>query len=147
MMLEVDRDTESPQRVAEKLARYEQYFTRPIYDGRRRGAAAAIGESEQMHWRTLFPPTGRPGTPPVAIVFTGMSRPALASRINRVLELTADHWHRSFQPYYTGPGCIPLLVAAMEDLTAHGPRGPVWHRAGANMPKRGLVAALDNTAE
>lgn len=100
-----------------------------------------------LHWRTLFPSTGRPGTPPVAIVFTGMSRPALATRINRVLELTAEHWHRSFQPYYAGRGGIPLLVAALEDLTAHGPSGPVWHRAGADSPKRGLVAALDNAVE
>jgi hypothetical protein len=60
-----------------------------------------------MHWRTLFPSTGRPGTPPVAIVFTGMSRPALATRINRVLELTEAYWRKSFLPYYAGSGGIP----------------------------------------
>jgi hypothetical protein len=107
--------------------------------------ASSIGEGEQLHWRTLFPSTGRPGSPPVAIVFTGMARPALATRINRVLELTEEHWQDSFLSYRTGPGAIPLLVAALEDLTAHGPQGPTWHRAGAGTPKRGLVQALDNT--
>lgn len=144
MMVEVDRGTESPERVAEKLARYDQYFTRPVYDGRRRNAA--IGESEKLHWQTLFPPTGRIGTPPVAIVFTGVGRrTALATRVNRVLNLTAEHWRHSFLDFHTGPGMVPLLVAALEDLTAHGPQGPTWHRAGGHMPLRGLVQALDDT--
>lgn len=56
---------------------------RPVYDGRRRITAAGNVDSGQLHWRTLFPPTGRPGSPPVAIVFTGAARPALATRINR----------------------------------------------------------------
>lgn len=149
MMIEVDRGTESPQRVAEKLARYDQYFARrPIYDERRRGTAAAIGEREQLHWHTLFPPTGRPGSPPVAVVFTGMSRPALANRINRIIELTEDHWQYSFHDQRIAEhGNVPLLVTALEDLTAHGPQGPVWYRAGAGLPMRGLVQALDNPAE
>ncbi|SEG94183.1 hypothetical protein SAMN05216223_12968 [Actinacidiphila yanglinensis] len=131
--------------MAEKLARYEQYFARTVYDGRRHNAM--IGDTDKLHWRTLFPPTGRSGTPQVAAVFTGMSRPALVTCINLVLELTADQWHSSYRPYRAGSDAIPLLVASLEDLTAHGPQGPTWHRAGANMPKRGLVQALDNTAE
>jgi Replication-relaxation len=148
LMLEVDRNTESPERVAEKLARYDQYFARPVYDGNRRNTIATMGEPEKLHWRTLFPPTGRPGTPPVAIVFSGAGRTALAARINHVLNLTAEHWQHSFLDFRTGrSGSVPLLVAALEDLTAHGPQGPVWHRAGGHMPLRGLVQALDDTPD
>ncbi|MFF7199271.1 replication-relaxation family protein [Streptomyces sp. NPDC008079] len=145
LMIEVDRGTESPERVAEKLARYDQYFARPVYDGKRHNAM--IGEVEKLHWRTLFPPTGRPGTPPVALVFTGAGRTALAGRMNRVLNLTAEHWQHSFLDFHTGPGSVPLLLAMLDDLTAHGPKGPVWHRAGGHMPLRGLVQALDDTRE
>jgi hypothetical protein len=147
LMIEVDRGTESPERVAEKLARYDQYFSRTIYDGTRRNSIATMGEPEKLHWRTLFPPTGRPGTPPVALVFTGAGRTALASRINRVLNLTAQHWQHGFLDFHTGPGSVPLLVAAMDDLTAHGPQGPVWHRAGGHTELRGIVQALDDTLD
>jgi hypothetical protein len=53
----------------------------------------------------------------------------------------------SFDAYNPGHGAMPLLVAALDDLTAHGPQGPVWHRAGGHMPLRlrGLVQALDDT--
>lgn len=147
LMLEVDRGTESPERVAEKLARYARYFARPVYDGARRNSIATMGEPEKLHWRTLFPPTGRPGTPPVAMVFTGAGRTALAARINRVLNLTAEHWQHSFLDFHIGSGSVPLLMAALDDLTAHGPQGPAWHRAGGHMPLRGLVQALDDTRD
>ncbi|WP_225851263.1 replication-relaxation family protein [Streptomyces sp. HPF1205] len=146
LMIEVDRGTESPERVAEKLARYDQYFARTLYEVKRSNAMGG-NTGTGLHWQTLFPPTGRPGTPPVAIVFTGMSRPALANRINRVLELTSEHWQFSFQDYQAGEGGVPLLVTALDDLLAHGPAGPVWYRAGAGMPRRGLVQALDGTLD
>ncbi|BBA95240.1 hypothetical protein RVR_21 [Actinacidiphila reveromycinica] len=84
-------------------------------------------------------PTGRLGRPPVALVFIGAGRTVLASRINRVLNLTAEHWQHSFLDLHTGPGKVPLLVAALDDLTAHGPQGPVWHRAGATVPSAGWL--------
>jgi len=93
MMIEVDRHTESPQRVAEKLARYAQYFARPVYEGRR----TLISASEtKLHWQTLYPSTGRPSTPPVAMVFAGAGRKALSARINAVMRLTREHWEDSF---------------------------------------------------
>jgi hypothetical protein len=105
----------------------------------------ASGQPEKPHWRTLFPPTGRPGTPPVAIVFAGAGRTALATRINRVLNLIAEHWQHSFETYSFLMGNVPLLVAALEDLTAYGHQGPAWYRAGGHMPLRGLLEALDDT--
>jgi hypothetical protein len=42
---------------------------------------------------------------------------------------------------------VPLLLAMLDGLTAHGPQGPVWHRAGGHMPLRGLVQALDDTRD
>lgn len=51
----------------------------------------------------------------------------------------------SFDAYNPGHGAMPLLVAALDDLTAHGPQGPVWHRASGHVPLRGLVQALDDT--
>ncbi|MFJ2960186.1 hypothetical protein [Streptomyces sp. NPDC087270] len=42
---------------------------------------------------------------------------------------------------------MPLLVAALDDLTTHGPQGPVWHRAGGHMPLRGIIQALDDTRD
>ncbi|MFG1812104.1 replication-relaxation family protein [Streptomyces sp. NPDC049040] len=147
LMIEVDRGTESPERVAEKLARYARYFARPVYDGQRHNSIANMGEPEKLHWHTRFPPTCRTGTPPVAIVFTGLFRNALASRINRVMDLAREHWGYSFDAYNPGHGGVPLLVAMLDDLTAHGPQGPVRHRAGGHMPLRGLREALDDTRD
>jgi hypothetical protein len=146
LMIEVDRGTESPERVAEKLARYDQYFARPVYDGKR-NSITSVGEPEKLHWHTHFPPTGRPGTPPVAMVFTGLFRNALAHRITRVMDLARKHWWYSFSEYHTGPGGVPLLVAMLDDLTERGPQGQVWHRAGGHTELRGLVQALDDARD
>jgi hypothetical protein len=170
LMIEVDRGTESRERVAEKLARYDQYFARPIYDGKRHNSITSVGEPEKLHWHTHFPPTGRPGTPPVAMVFTGLFRNALAGRITRVMDLARKHWWYSFSEYHTGSGGVPLLVAMLDDLTAHGPKarsgtGPAatrncaassrrWTTPGTESPSRqqartavsgGLVAVAAHT--
>lgn len=91
LLVEVDNCTESPERLAAKFDRYRDYFRRKAKDARGR---------EVPVWRTLYPPTGREGHPPIAVVFNPGIRTgeqALKNRMNRVLDLTRDVWSGRFE--------------------------------------------------
>jgi len=60
LLVEVDNCTESADTLAAKFDRYLRFFRLKSKDHQGR---------EVPVWRTLYPPTGREGHPPVAVVF------------------------------------------------------------------------------
>ncbi|MDH6521831.1 hypothetical protein M2163_001176 [Streptomyces sp. SAI-135] len=134
LMVEVDNCTESPERLAAKFDRYRDYFRRTTKDARGRQIPA---------WRSLYPPTGREGHPPVVVVFNPGVRAgqeALKNRMNRVLDLTRDVWSGRYEnmggslserdSYQNYTDAIPLVFTTLPRLQKDGPLGAVWWRCG-----------------
>lgn len=134
LLFEVDNCTESADVLAGKFDRYRRFFRRKTKDHQGR---------ELPVWRTLYPPTGREGYPPVAVVFNPGVRTgeqALKNRMNRVLDLTRDTWSGTWERmgtlsepddgYREYSDAIPLLFTTLPRLKADGPLGPVWWRCG-----------------
>ncbi|MCX4580779.1 hypothetical protein OHB41_48265 [Streptomyces sp. NBC_01571] len=108
-------------------------------------------------WHTHYSPTGRPGYPPILVVFdpgTRLGEQALKNRMNRVLDLTRDHWtgtykgfatYGSEQPdgYYEYDDAIPILFTTLERIQRSGPLAEVWWRCGHRRWET-LIDALDN---
>ncbi|WP_327722345.1 replication-relaxation family protein [Streptomyces sp. NBC_00490] len=135
LLVEVDNCTESPERLAAKFDRYRDYFRRKAKDAQGREIPA---------WRTLYPPTGREGHPPIAVVFNPGIRTgeqALKNRMNRVLDLTRDVWSGRFENmgsylsdridgYQKYEDAIPLVFTTLPRLQEGGPLEEVWWRCG-----------------
>lgn len=146
LFVEVDNGTESPDEVADKIARYRKFFQRKVKDHRGRDAAL---------WSTLWEDSGREGFPPVAIVFTKQVGPqAMRERVREVGRLSREHWRGQWNTGYTSDsgerdgyrdydGTVPVLVTTLTALAAKGPHGPVWWRYGHNAVET-LTEALDN---
>ncbi len=154
LLIEVDRGTETAAAVAGKFESYLRFFRLTAKD--RTG-------KEQPVWRTLYPPTGREGYPPIAIVYTGRPGPvAIRNRMAAVEELTRQHWqghtHGPFQEdgvrldgWTDYADAIPILAVALADLQAQGPHAAVWlrhgHHTGHDLVEdrlETLADALDN---
>ncbi|MFJ9634969.1 replication-relaxation family protein [Streptomyces sp. NPDC101175] len=135
LLLEVDRCTEADEVLAAKFARYHQFFRLRTKDAG--GRAVPV-------WQSLYPPTGREGYPPVAVVFdpgTRLGEQALKNRMNRVMDLTRITWSGQYENmggffgedrggYYNFTDAIPLLFTTLPRLKEHGPLAPVWRRCG-----------------
>ncbi len=136
LLFEVDNCTESADVLAAKFDRYRRFFRHKTKD--HRGLEIPV-------WRTLFPPTGREGHPPVAVVFNPGIRTgeqALKNRMNRLLDLTREVWSGSWENMGTGydgepadgyrdySDGIPLLITTLPRLKEQGPLGQVWWRCG-----------------
>lgn len=148
LLVEVDNCTETPERLAAKFDRYRDYFRRKAKDAQGREIPA---------WRTLYPPTGREGHPPVAVVFNPGIRTgeqALKNRMNRVLDLTRDVWSGRFENmggllsdradgYQNYAGAIPLVFTTLPRLQESGPLEEVWWRCGHRQWET-LTTALAN---
>ncbi|CAG6391868.1 hypothetical protein SCOCK_140066 [Actinacidiphila cocklensis] len=116
LMLEVDRGTEPVSRVAAKLASYVAFYRRSVNDPGEPSdwTARMTGTGQVPFWETLYPDTGLPGWPPLAMVFTGAGPRALANRMRDVAHLSRERW------------------AAEERADRDGSDGyPRFHRAGA----------------
>lgn len=74
LMLEADRGTGSDDVLAAKVGRYRRYFRLKTKDPRGMGVPL---------WRTFYPPTGREGHPPAAVVFAPGTRPRRTSTTAR----------------------------------------------------------------
>jgi hypothetical protein len=148
LLVEVDNCTESPERLAAKFDRYRDYFRRKTKNAQGREIPA---------WRTLYPPTGREGHPPIAVVFNPGIRTgeqALKNRMNRVLDLTRDVWSGRFERmggllserddgYQDYADAVPLVFTTLPRLKEAGPLEAVWWRCGHRQWET-LTAALTN---
>ncbi|MFD7438375.1 hypothetical protein [Streptomyces sp. NPDC059861] len=120
--------------VAAKSDKYLRFFRLKSKDHR---------GGEVPAWRNLYPPTGREGHPPVAVVCNPGTRrgsQALKNRMNAVMTETRAIWSGSFERmgigvenpdgYYNYANAIPILFTTLERLQTHGPRAAVWWRCG-----------------
>ncbi|MFI5888156.1 replication-relaxation family protein [Streptomyces sp. NPDC051554] len=135
LLVEVDRCTEADEVLAAKFARYHQFFRLRTKDASGRTAPV---------WQSLYPPTGREGHPPVAVVFdpgTRMGEQALKNRMNTIINLTRMNWSGQYEQmggfhggerdgYYDFTDAIPLLVTTLPQLREQGPLAAVWRRCG-----------------
>lgn len=175
LLVEVDRENEGVGTLVEKLTSYRTWCELPA-----KGTTKAAFEKSLRGWRarthalrlwpTVYPPTGREGLPPVALVLeagrkrdrpdakrlTPQQKAEKAKRdherlLNRMTEVEAaseDIWHA---PAYGGDAvhardhhrALPVVATTLPLLRRHGADAPVWHRFG----RRGwhtLADALDN---
>ncbi|MET8631632.1 hypothetical protein [Streptomyces sp. NPDC004680] len=89
--VEVDNCTETADVLAAKFDRYLRFFRLKAKDHKGRDTPL---------WRTLYPPTGREGHPPIVVMFnpgTRLGGAGLKNRMNRVLDLTRTTWSGSYQ--------------------------------------------------
>ncbi|MEU1536186.1 replication-relaxation family protein, partial [Streptomyces fagopyri] len=66
LLVEVDRCTEADDVLAAKLARYREFFRVKVKD---HSIAVLHGGQHVPLWESFYPPTGRDGYPPIAVVF------------------------------------------------------------------------------
>ncbi|MCZ4103209.1 replication-relaxation family protein [Streptomyces sp. H39-C1] len=152
LMVEVDRNTEPVERVADKLAAYAACYRRRVADPAVPWTSRRAGEEGVPYWQTLYPDTNLPGWPPLAFVFTGAGDRALTNRMESLAELTREHWaadHRRYEGgdgYFDFTGKVPLVLTTLELLQQHGPQGPVWRRVAQERGQyEPLLTALTDT--
>ncbi|MFI5816840.1 replication-relaxation family protein [Streptomyces sp. NPDC051643] len=156
LLVEVDRCTEADEFLAAKFARYHQYFRVKVKDPMIPAAHAVHASLSVPLWQSLYPPTGRDGYPPIAVVFdpgTRLGEQALKNRMNRVLDLTREHWSGKYQKlsgfggepdgYVDFSDAIPVLFTTLDRIQESGPLTPVWWRCGHRRWET-LFDALDN---
>lgn len=161
LLVEVDRCTEADEVLAGKFARYHQYFRVKVKDPAIPVAHAVHASLSVPLWQSLYAPTGRDGYPPIAVVFepgTRLGEQALKNRMNRVLDLTREHWSGKYQKlggfggepdgFVDFTDAIPVLFTTLDRIQESGPLAPVWWRCGHRRWET-LTDALDNpgTAE
>ncbi|MGW3635786.1 replication-relaxation family protein [Streptomyces sp. NPDC005122] len=148
LLVEVDRCTEADDVLAAKFARYREFFRVKVKD---HFIAASHGGQGVPLWQSMYPPTGREGYPPIAVVFdpgTRLGEQALKNRMTRVLDLTRDHWagrhvRYSADGYVDYSDAIPVLFTTLARLQDSGPLAAVWWRCGHRRWET-LTDALDN---
>ncbi|MEU3248619.1 replication-relaxation family protein [Streptomyces sp. NPDC006875] len=154
LLVEVDRCTEADDVLAAKFARYREFFRVQVKD---HSVAVSHGGQHVPLWESFYPPTGRDGYPPIAVVFdpgTRLGEQALKNRMNRVLELTRDHWSGKYERrggyggeepdgYVDYKDAIPVLFTTLTRLQDSGPQAAVWWRCGHRSWET-LTDALDN---
>ncbi|MGW1729100.1 replication-relaxation family protein [Streptomyces sp. NPDC002306] len=131
LLVEVDNCTETTDVLAAKFDKYLRFFRLKTKDHQ---------EHDVPTWRLLYPPTGREGHPPVAVVYnpgTRLGPQALKNRMNTVMNETRAIWSGSYERmsglysagedrdgYYTTPtpsrSCSPPSAASR--LTGRGQR-------------------------
>ncbi|MFF2147801.1 hypothetical protein [Kitasatospora sp. NPDC058190] len=174
LLVEVDRDNETVGQLVEKLASYTAWceLLAKGADKIRAKAARHDGAAvhDHRHWRTVYPPTGHEGYPPVALVLTpGRKRDQpgakpltpeqqaakaerdhqrLLRRLDAVEDGSGAYW--SPRPYpFAGVTAgnyhlaLPVVATTLQLLDAHGADAPVWRRFGRD-GWHTLTAALDN---
>ncbi|MFB7896005.1 replication-relaxation family protein [Streptomyces xiamenensis] len=140
LMVEADRSTMAPGRVAEKVSRYRAYYRRTIrLPGHRQ---------KTPMWRLTYSDTGREGYPPVAFVLAGSGPRGLSQRMTAIENMTRAYWMG--QPRQSwGPGhidytdTVPVIATTITRLEDHGPLGDSWRRFGRQQ-WQSLTKALDN---
>ncbi|MCX5207640.1 replication-relaxation family protein [Streptomyces sp. NBC_00237] len=150
LFVEVDNGTEGPPILADKIARYREFFTRRVTVSGR----GTTGQQDTLLWRTVWPDPGRDGHPPLALVFTKtMGEEPMRARMRQIAELSTEHWAGTWRAAYQQGEerdgyrdygqALPVLATTLARLTAHGPCGPIWWRYG-HRGWQTLADALDN---
>ncbi|WP_344469056.1 replication-relaxation family protein [Kitasatospora kazusensis] len=154
LMVEVDRSTMSPERVAAKFTAYRELFRTKVRDSDPALADREPADRTVHWWRRTWPgPHSRAGYPPVALVVTGAGPVALANRQDAVADLAGDAWGGSWWTITRhdndGDGwreyddAVPVIATTLELLAEHGPLGPVWWRYG-RPGRHSLLDALES---
>ncbi|SHN38327.1 replication-relaxation family protein [Actinacidiphila paucisporea] len=144
LMVEVDRATEPAHVLADKVGSYADLYARRVRPpGMPSTGRGTIGDLNTVpFWETLYPRTGLPGWPPLAIVLTGAGPTALDNRMRAVAQLSREFWagteHADYGYRATAPedgdfyldftAKVPLVITTLDLLQQHGPMGPVWFR-------------------
>lgn len=111
LLVELDRGTMTPDRLAKKLRAYALYAAY-VPGADRPGASAAAAPA----WQTAYP-----RFPSVVLVLTGLSTSRLQTRVRALRELAdEDALVRRTE------GRMQLLVTTLEQLETHGPWEPVF---------------------
>ncbi|MGA5823927.1 replication-relaxation family protein [Kitasatospora sp. NPDC094028] len=93
LMVEVDRSTMAPQRVAAKFTAYRELFRTKVRDNDPALADREPADRTVLWWRRAWPGTdAQAGYPLVALVVTGAGPVALANRQQAVADLSAETW-------------------------------------------------------
>ncbi|MGW6914707.1 hypothetical protein ACWGB8_12960 [Kitasatospora sp. NPDC054939] len=152
LMVEVDRSTMSPERVAQKFTAYRELFRVKVKDNDPALADEDAADRMVHWWRRTWPGHTREGYPPVALVFTGAGPLALANRQQAVADLSAPCWRGQWwgfdrddtdDGWRTYDDAVPVVATTLQLLAEHGPLGPVWWRHG-RAGRHSLIEALDN---
>ncbi|MFF2080564.1 hypothetical protein ACFVXG_38100 [Kitasatospora sp. NPDC058162] len=174
LLVEVDRDNETVGQLVEKLSTYTAWCERLAKGADKIRAKAARHQGaavhDHRHWRTVYPPTGHEGYPPVALVLVPgrkRDRPGtrpltpeqqaakaerdhqrLLRRLDAVEDGSAAYW--SPRPYpFAGVTAgnyhlaLPVVATTLHMLDAHGADAAVWRRFGRD-GWHTLTGALDN---
>lgn len=140
LLVEADRGTMDPGRVAHKVHRYRMFFRRTVRLPGHRQATPL--------WRLTYPDTGREGYPPVALVLAGAGPRGLAQRAAVIEDLTRAYWQgRPQQSWGKGhtdyADTVPVIATTLPRLQELGPLGASWQRFGRT-DWQPLTEALDN---
>lgn len=103
-LLELDRATTPTNTLAAKLTRYTHLHNHTTPNG-------------QPAWQTRYPIF-----PGILAILTGQPRPTLQRRAQTVLTLCQNDSQLIRTPQ------VRISLALLEDLTAHGPYGRIWHQ-------------------
>ncbi len=176
LLVEVDRDNEGNGTLVAKLATYRAWCQLPAKGTTKRGFEASLHRSgARTHdlrlWTATYPPTGREGLPPVALILeagrkrnrrpcapplTAEQKKAKAKadherllrRIREVEAASEPTWHA---PDYRSDDttardhhrALPVVATTMPLLRRFGAGGPIWWRFGGQRWAT-LTEALDN---
>ncbi|MFD4661513.1 hypothetical protein ACFWP2_38560 [Kitasatospora sp. NPDC058444] len=163
LLVEVDRDNEGNGTLVAKLATYRAWCQLPARGATKRAFEASLRRpGARTHdlrlWTATYPPTGREGLPPVALVLeAGRKRDRrpgappltpeqkkakaktdhdrLLRRIREVEAASESAWHA---PAYRGEEttardyhrALPVIATTMPLLRRFGAGGPIWWRFG-----------------
>ncbi|MFD7645715.1 replication-relaxation family protein [Kitasatospora sp. NPDC059795] len=146
LMVEVDRSTMAPARVAAKLPAYRELFLRQVRD-----YSPTTPDRTTAWWRQAYPGHTRDGFPPIALVVTGTGPQALTNRLQAIYDLSREYFlpRRRKDQYGEDSWCdyddaIPVIATTLELLQQYGPMGEVWWRFGRADHHLSLLDALED---
>lgn len=114
--VEVDRATESSERLASKVIAYARFHNHVPVAGRR----TAVDVAGLHSWQRTYPVFPR-----ILFVLTGVGRQGLLHRVADLRAMVCEH------PLTDQLAAeVPLGAAVLEELEEHGPSAPVWWPLG-----------------
>ncbi|MEU5201001.1 replication-relaxation family protein [Streptomyces scabiei] len=140
LFIEADNCTEEAPIIAAKFDKYMRHFHRKVKD--------TDGKDKPM-WRTRWsapaPQWGDATHPPVLLVFHQVGKRTARTQMERVAELTREHWQGQwaeggFRIYNQK---MPIVATTLELLREHGPAGPAFRRFGRDVDQN-LWDAIGN---
>ncbi|MFI6448474.1 replication-relaxation family protein [Kitasatospora sp. NPDC050543] len=131
LLVEVDLHNETPEFIAAKFERYAEYFALTYNDPKHDGHHS---EAKKLKtWRRKYPMmAGSDSLPPIALVLGGAGPRGLNNLLNKVKDLTVQHWAPPRLAPLDFSKRIPILACHLDQLKEHGPHAAIWWRFGAN---------------